>query len=85
MDKILDVSQQCTLVAQKANSILDYIKRVVASRERQIIFPLYSALMRPHLETCVQACGPQYRKDAVQLVPVQEGYEHDQMAGVPLL
>ena len=61
VDSKLNMSKKCEAAAWKANSILGSIRRRVASRKREVIAPLYSALVGPYLEYYVQIWGPQHQ------------------------
>jgi len=63
MDTKLTTSHQYALLTKKTKGILGCTSSIVASRLRKVTFPLYSALMRPHLEQWVQCWPSEYNRD----------------------
>jgi len=85
VDEKLNMSQQCTLAAQKVNGILGSIRRVVASRDREG----YPSLLCPHKAltgVLSPSLGPTIheRWGAIE-EGSEEGHKDDHRAGVPLL
>jgi len=51
VDERLNMSQQCVCAAHRGNHILGCIERSETNRSREVILPLYAALMRSQLMT----------------------------------
>ncbi|KAJ7402319.1 hypothetical protein BTVI_87528 [Pitangus sulphuratus] len=63
VDSKVSMSQQCAFVAKKAHGVLGCIRKSITSRSREGILPLYSALVTPQPECCVQFWAPQHERD----------------------
>ena len=68
----MKVSEQCGIAASKGNQILGLIRRTITYKEKQLIVPLYKAIVRPHLEYCTQARRPYGKKDIDKLERIQQ-------------
>ena len=59
----MKVLEQCRIAASKGNQILGMSRRNITYKEKELIVPLCKAIVRPHLEYCIQAWRPYLRKD----------------------
>ena len=64
-------SEQCRIAASNGNQILGLIRRTIMYKEKQLIVPLYKAIVTPHLEYCIQAWRPYRKKDIDKLERIQ--------------
>ena len=64
----MKVSEQCGTAKQ----ILGLIRRPIMYKEKQLILPLYKAIVGPHLEYCIQAWKPYHKKDIDKLERIQQ-------------
>ncbi|CAM4671246.1 unnamed protein product [Caretta caretta] len=71
VDHRMTMSHQCDVAVKKANAVLGCIRRGISSRGKEVLVPLYKALVRPHLEYCVQFWSPMFKKDEFKLEQVQ--------------
>ena len=60
----MKVSEQCGIAASKGNQILGLIRRNITYKGKKLIIPLYKAIVRPHLEYCIQAWRPYVMRHA---------------------
>ena len=67
----MKVPEQSRIAASKGNQVLGMIRRNITYKEKSFIVPLYKAIVRPHLEYCIQAWRPYLRKDIDMLEKIQ--------------
>ena len=67
----MKVSEQCGMAASKGNKIIGLIIRTITYKEKQQIVSMYKAIVRPHLEYCIQAWRSYRKKDIDKLERIQ--------------
>ena len=67
----MKVSEQCGITASKVNQIIGLIRRNITYKEKKLIIPPYKAIVRPHLEYCIQSWRPYSKKDIDMLERIQ--------------
>ena len=67
-------SKQCLYACNKAMKVLGMIKRTIRFKNTRVMLSLYKTLVRPHVEYCVSAWSPHYKKDRELIEKIQRRY-----------
>jgi len=84
VDDKLTMSQQCALVAKKASGLLEYTKKSVASRSRQVLLSLCPSEASSGVLCPVLGSPVQERQGTAGHSPA-EGYKDGEGTGASLL
>ena len=57
--------------ASKGNQILGLLRSTIMYKEKQLIVPLYKAIVKPHMEYCIQPWRPYRKMDIDKLERIQ--------------
>ena len=74
MNANMKVSEQWRIEASKGNQVLGMIRRIITYKEKSLIVvfvSLYKAIVRPHLEYCIQAWSTYLTEDIDMLEKIQ--------------
>jgi len=67
----LNMPQKHDLAARRTHCVLGCIRHSITSRSKEVVILLYSVLVWPHLEYCVQFWAPQFKRNVKVLDYVQ--------------
>ena len=67
----MKVSEQCGIAASKDIQILQLIRRNITYKKKELIIHLNKAIVRQHLEYCIQVWRPYCKKDIYMLERIQ--------------
>jgi len=81
----LNMNEQWDAVANKANRVLGCINKGITSRDKEVIIPLYSVLVRPHLEHCSVLVPAMQKRSEQGGEGPEKGHKHDQRTGTPAM
>ena len=65
------VSEQCGIAASNGNQMLGLIKTTITYKEKQLIVPLYKAIVRTHLEYRIHAWRSYRKRDTYMVDGIQ--------------